>query len=167
MKKKISILVLCHALFTLVQVFLISKISFIGKIGIALMYKEYKFLRSFPKTYFLLFGVQLLVVGILTYTHRKQPRKNHLIACAVIFALAVLGLWYTYNDFVHNYSHRLLKERFHLGFYLFWLGMMASCIFFAILPGQKAVALVEAPYNETVPSPPSATFPRSDKPDIK
>lgn len=159
MKKKISILVLCHALFTFLQVTLIGKISLIGKIGIALKYKEYRFLRSFPKTYFLLFGVQLLVLGILLYTHQKATRKNHLISCAVILVLALAGLFYTYNDFAHTYSHRLLKEPFHLGFYLFWIAMMASCVFFFVLPRKKDATLIEVPLNDTRPPASSSTFP--------
>ncbi|MET0635343.1 MAG: hypothetical protein ABWZ25_04910 [Chitinophagaceae bacterium] len=150
MKKKIAILVFCQLLFTWIQVYLISKISLIGKIGISLAYKEYKFLRSFWKTWFLLVGVQLLVIAILTYTYRTQTRKKHSITCGVIFLLAVLGLIYTYNDFVHTYSHRLLKERFHLGFYLFWIGMMASSVFFVILPKNNPAVLTQEPVDNAL-----------------
>lgn len=150
MKKKIPVMILCQLLFTWLQVMLISKISLIGKIGIAVAYKEYRFLRSFWKTYFLLAGVQLLVIGVLAYTHRTQTRKKHSVACGIIFLLAVLGLLYTYNDFVHTYSHRLLKERFHLGFYLFWIGMMASSVFFLLLPKKQIKPEVAAAVNEDV-----------------
>ncbi|RYY58034.1 MAG: hypothetical protein EOO09_00235 [Chitinophagaceae bacterium] len=150
MKKKLSILVLFHLVFTFIQVSLISKISFIGKVGIAMMYKEYKFLRSFPKTYAYLILTQLLVIGVLTYTHQRLSRRRHYMTCGVVFLLALVGLWYTYNDFVHNYSHRLLKERFHLGFYLFWIGMMISAVFFALLPATKPKQL---PVTDLIPPP--------------
>lgn len=146
MKRKIAILVLCQAIFTWLQVYFISKISLIGKIGIAVAYKEYRFLRSPWKTYSLLMGVQLLVIGILMYTRHRLPARKHYLACAIVLVLALLGLWYTYNDFVHNYSHRLLKERFHLGFYLFWIGMIATSIFFFVLPKKNIVGL-----NQQVP----------------
>ena len=134
MNKKLGILIAAQALFTCIQVYLISKISLIGKIGISLAYKEYKFLRSPVKTFAILFAVQVLVIFILWFINRKYPRRTGMIACGVVIAAALLGFLLTYNDFVHTYSHRLLKERFHLGFYLFWIGWIASAIFFLVTP---------------------------------
>lgn len=158
MKKKLGIFVVFHLVFTFIQVSLISKISLIGKVGIALMYKEYKFLRSFPKTYTYLMLAQLLVIGVLAFTRQRLSRRRHYMTCGLVFLIALTGLWYTYNDFVHTYSHRLLKERFHLGFYLFWIGMMVSAIFFALLHAPKpkeqtVVDLIPPPASENVDVP--------------
>ena len=134
MKRKTGILIFCQAVFTILQVYFISKISWIGKIGIRFAYKEYSFLRSPLKTYMLLFGVQLIVIALLIYAYNKLDRKKYLLTIAGVVVVTVIGLLFTYNDFSNTYTHRLLKERFHLGFYLFWLGIIASCVFFAVLP---------------------------------
>jgi len=65
-----------------------------------------------------------------------------MLASGGLLVAGVLGLVITYYDFQHTYSHRLLKERFHLGFYLFWLGWMGTCVFFLVTgngkkPGQQ------------------------------
>jgi Na+/melibiose symporter-like transporter len=132
LKKQLAILVAAQALLCLLSSYLISKISLIGKIGIAVFYKEYKWLRSGWKTFLFLFIAQLLIIGILYFLHRKRPKKTTVYTAVGILALAVIGLWFTYNDFLHTYSHRLLKERFHMGFYIFWLGMIGTCVFFLV-----------------------------------
>ena len=139
--KRIAILVVCHLLFTSLQVYLISKISLIGRIGIAIAYKQYAFLRSPSKTYALLIGIQLLVIGLLWYFHKKFPRPKFVLAVAILVFVAVLGLYFTYNDFAHTYTHRLLKERFHLGFYLFWIAWIGSCVVFLTLPRNRSFDL--------------------------
>jgi hypothetical protein len=132
LKKELSILVIAQTLLCLLSSYLISKISLIGKIGIAVFYKEYKWLRSGWKTFLFLFIAQLLVIGILYFLHRKRPKKTTVYTSVSILVLALIGLWFTYNDFLHTYSHRLLKERFHMGFYIFWMGMIGSCVFFLV-----------------------------------
>ncbi len=128
----ITALVLAQAAQSLLATYFISKISLIGKVGIALFYKQYKLLRSGWKTFFLFFGIQLLIIGLLWYMQQKRGRRKTVYTAAIFMILAIIGLVMTYHDFQYTYSHRLLKERFHLGFYLFWIGWMASCIFFMI-----------------------------------
>lgn len=137
MKKKITILVGAQALFTILQVYLISRISLIGKVGISLFYKEYRIFRSPWKTYILFFGIQLTIILLLYFLKNRYSGKITNMAAAVLLAIALFGLLYTYNDFLHTYSHRLLKERFHLGFYLFWTGWISTCVFFLTQRDQK------------------------------
>lgn len=132
-KKQLLPLIAAQALLCLLSAYLISKISLIGKIGIAVFYKEYKWMRSGWKTFLIFFTVQLIVIGILFFLHRYRSRKATGYTAVGIMAVALIGLWLTYNDFLHTYTHRLLKERFHMGFYLFWLGMTGSCVFFLVL----------------------------------
>lgn len=132
LKKQVAILVAAQALLCVISAYLISKISLIGKIGIALFYKEYKILRSGWKTFLLFFMIQLVIIGVLYLLHHKRSRKATVCTALGIMAAALIGLGFTYNDFLHTYTHRLLKERFHMGFYLFWIGMIVSCVFFLV-----------------------------------
>lgn len=131
-KAPISILILAQAAQTLLATYFISKISLIGKIGIVLFYKQYKLLRSGWKTFLLFFGLQLLIIGLLWYMQQKRGSRKTIFTATVFIMLALIGLITTYYDFQYTYAHRLLKERFHLGFYLFWIGWMASCIYFIV-----------------------------------
>jgi len=127
---RIYILILSQAFFSIIEAYLVSKISFLGKIGISTTHTEYQLLRSGWKTFLLFFGIQLLIIFVLSYMQKKSPPKaTHLTATALL-VMAIFGLLITYNDFQHTFTHRLLRERFHLGFYLFWLGWISSCIFF-------------------------------------
>lgn len=142
MKRKLALLILFQSVFTILQVYLISKISLLGRIGISIAYKEYKFLRSGWKLFLLLMAVQLLIIGLLNYGYKKLVRRTYFKVIGAVVIVAMAGLWATYNDFTHTFSHRLLKEPFHLGFYLFWLGISATCIFFAMQPA-KVLPLAE------------------------
>jgi hypothetical protein len=132
LKKPLAILITAQALLCLLSSYLISKISLIGKIGIAIFYKQYKFLRSGWKTFLFLFAIELLVIGILYFLHRKRSTKVTVYTALGITIAALAGLWFTYDDFLHTYTHRLLKEKFHMGFYLFWIGMIGTCLFFLV-----------------------------------
>lgn len=129
---RIAILVFGQALLCMLATYLVSRISLIGKIGVALFYKEYKIFRSGWKTFLLFFSIQLLIILIQYLLHRRQPRRKAMLASGALLVAGAVGLMITYYDFQHTYSHRLLKERFHLGFYLFWLGWIGSCIFFLV-----------------------------------
>jgi hypothetical protein len=143
MKRKLTLLIAFQSLFTVLQVYLISKISLLGRIGISIAYREYKFLRSEWKMYLLLVAVQLLVIGLFYRAYKTRTRRNYFISIGAVATVALAGLWFTYNDFTHTFSHRLLKEPFHLGFYLFWIGLIASCVFFAAQP-----SMVSSPEDE-------------------
>jgi hypothetical protein len=58
--------------------------------------------------------------------------------------LALIGLYFTYQDFRHNTAHRWLGERFHLGGYLFWIGWMAISVFYLIKKGPAVPAGTQA-----------------------
>jgi hypothetical protein len=147
--RRISLLIAFQALFTLLQTCLISKISLIGKVGIALFYKEYTLLRSGWKTFFLFFAIQLAVMAILYVVSKRSSKKAARLVAYVLIGMALVGLWFTFDDFLHTYSHRLLKERFHLGFYLFWAGWIISCVFFIRNPMKKNEPVQKA--SEEIP----------------
>lgn len=142
-----AILIGVQAFLCILEAYLISKISLIGKIGIAMFYKQYRFLRSGWKTFLLLFGIQLLLILLLHLAKKRLPARKANYTAAVFLILAIMGLWGTYYDFQYTFSHRLLKEKFHLGFYLFWLGWMGSCVYYlAVKPAkqEEAITLAEA-----------------------
>lgn len=147
--RTLGLLVLFHTLSTALQVYLISKISTIGKIGIALFYHEYRVFRSGFKTFVLFFSIQLAIIFGLYLLSKYKSRKVILYSTLALILLAVAGLVYTYNDFMYTYSHRLLKERFHLGFYLFWIGMIVTGVFFIQRRSLPAVPIASKQQADT------------------
>jgi hypothetical protein len=128
--RRIYTLLLCQLLLCWLETWLISKISLIGKIGIATVHHEYALLRSFWKTYLLLSLLQVAVIITLYILGKRSSKKITNLVSTVLLVAGLLGLLVTFQDFLHTYTHRLLKERFHLGFYIFWLSWMSSCLFF-------------------------------------
>jgi hypothetical protein len=128
--RRIFTLLLCQLLLCWLETYLISKISLIGKVGIATVHHEYALLRSFWKTYALLSILQVALIITLYVLGKRSSKKITNLVSTVLLVAGLLGLVFTFLDFLHTYSHRLLKERFHLGFYIFWLSWMCTCLFF-------------------------------------
>jgi hypothetical protein len=59
---------------------------------------------------------------------KASPARATFIQIGAVLA-ALLGLYFTYQDFRHTASHRWLGERFHLGGYLFWVGWIIISIY--------------------------------------
>jgi len=129
---------------------LISKISWIGRAGINLVYKEYSIFKSWWKTALLLFVIQMVLLLLQNVIRKKYSRPIANIASIVLLVTALGGLFATYSDFNNNFSHRLLKEKFHLGFYLFWLGWISTCLYYIFSPGRSDASIRKA--NRKSPS---------------
>jgi hypothetical protein len=127
--RRLFVLITSQLLLCWLETYLISKISLIGKIGIATVYKEYHWLRIFWKTYLILSILQLAVILTLYIVERRSAKKITNLISTTLFVAGLLGLILTFQDFFHDYAHRLLKERFHLGFYIFWFSWMATCAY--------------------------------------
>lgn len=146
--KRVSELIISQAGLCAIETYLVSKISLIGKIAIALIHPEYRLLRSGWKTFFLFFFIQLAVIAALEIARRKTQRAILAYTAGTLILIGLCGLGATYVDFLHTYSHRLLKERFHMGFYVFWLGWIGSCIVFLVdkkRPPVSSQGSVDAP----------------------
>jgi len=141
LKTRIALLITCQALLCWLDVYLISKISWIGRLGIATVHKEYRLLRSDWKTFLLLFSLQVILIIILIVIRTRRRQKLTTLVASFLLMLGAIGLFLTFRDFIYTYTHRLLKERFHLGFYLFWLGWIGTCIFFLAIKDKKDPAL--------------------------
>jgi hypothetical protein len=121
MKRK-SILVLFLLVLSGIAGYLLSKASLVGRVGISLFYKQYKFLKVWWQGALLLFIVWMILFFLQGLVQRKlSPMASALIQVGAICA-AFVGLYFTFQDFRHTTSHRWLGERFHLGGYLFWVG---------------------------------------------
>ena len=123
---------------------LISKMSWVGRAGINLMYKEYSIFKSWWKTALLLFVIQMVLLFLQDVVRKKYSRPIANIASIVLLVTALGGLFATYSDFNNNFSHRLLKEKFHLGFYLFWLGWISTCLYYIFSPGRSDLSIRQA-----------------------
>jgi hypothetical protein len=128
--RRLLVLTLSQLLLCWYETYLISKISTIGKIGIATTYHQYHWLRVFWLTYTILTGFQLALILTLYIMGNRSTRKMTNLISTIFLVAGGLGLVLTFQDFMHTYSHRLLKERFHLGFYIFWISWMATCAYF-------------------------------------
>lgn len=150
MKNRI-ITVLVLAILSLLSGILISKMSFIGKVGITIIYNEYTILKSWWQTALLMFVIQLIVFGILSFSqHKKQSKVKRSILPIVFILIGVAGFYYTYYDFTET-SHRLMKKSFHFGFYLFWITWFINCFFFfSTKPKQVELTESNSEINEIV-----------------
>ncbi|MCT6869434.1 hypothetical protein [Apibacter sp.] len=141
--KRLSLLVLFELVLSISIGLLLSKMSWIGRMGINLFRGEYKILKVWWKTALIIFALQLFFI-LLQY---MVKRLCHLSVSRLIFflflLLSCLGLAYTYHDFSTVYEHKIMKERFHLGGYLFWIGFIASHLYFLVTPFQKNVQISE------------------------
>ncbi|MEJ7912117.1 MAG: cytochrome d ubiquinol oxidase subunit II [Chitinophagaceae bacterium] len=117
--------------------YLLSRASLVGRAGINLFYKEYKFLKTGWQGALLVF---VLLVIVLLAHHAAQTKLapgKRLGFFLTMLLLALTGLFFTYSDFRHTLSHRLLGERFHLGGYLFWIGWMITSITYLLI-GERS-----------------------------
>lgn len=135
-------LTLFLALLSVVSGYLLSKASWIGKVGISLFYQEYEFLKVWWQGALMVFGVLIFLYTLQSLVQRMASKS---IATAVhLFALvaAFTGLYLTYDDFRQSVSHRWMGERFHIGAYLIWIGWMVISIYL-LLSRKNAKAMKE------------------------
>lgn len=130
--KRIILLVLFLILLACLSGYLLSKASFIGRLGITFFYKHYLFLKTWWKTASVIFIIWMILLAIQAIIEKKLPKPKALIVNLIFILLAIAGLFLTYSDFQHTTTHRWLKERFHLGAYLFWLRTIIISIFFMV-----------------------------------
>jgi hypothetical protein len=120
--------------------YLLSKATLIGRTGIALFYKEYRFFRYWWKGALAVFAVWLLLFLLHRFLHRKLARQQATLLHSTALVIAAIGLYFTYRDFRDDFSHRLLGERFHLGFYLFWIGWMLIGLFYLFQGRRRPIS---------------------------
>jgi hypothetical protein len=127
--KRISILVVFLAALSCLSGYLMSKASFIGRLGMTYVYKEYRFLKTWWKGALTVFIVWMILLIIQLIIERKLSKQKAIVVHVIFILLALAGLYFTYSDFQNTTSHRWLKEGFHIGAYLFWLGWIIISVF--------------------------------------
>ena len=129
MKRK-SLLVLLLVVLSGIAGYLLSKASLVGRVGISLFYKQYKFLKVWWQGGLLIFIVWMLLFYLQGRAQRRlSPVSARLLQMGAI-VVAIIGLYFTYQDFRQTITHRWLGERFHLGGYLFWIGWIIISVFY-------------------------------------
>lgn len=136
MRKSTSFILLLLAALAALSGYLLSKASLVGKVGMTLVYKEYSFLKVWWQGALAVLAAWLVLLLIQGGVNRRAKGGNAALAQIVALVLAAIGLFFTYQDFRNNLSHRLLGERFHIGGYLFWIGWMIISLFY-LFRGKK------------------------------
>nr|WP_314678479.1 hypothetical protein [uncultured Capnocytophaga sp.] len=141
MKRSTSLL-LFHALLSVVSGILITQMSLLGRIGIHTMYRQFMVFRSWWKTALLLFAAQCLLLGLLWGVRKMANLSVAKKTAWLLLIVGIAGFGATYWDFSTT-MHKVMKAKFHFGFYLFWIGCWVSCLYFITIKNEK-------PNNEIV-----------------
>ncbi|HRO43948.1 MAG TPA: hypothetical protein PL009_14020 [Flavipsychrobacter sp.] len=122
-------LTLFLAILSVICGYMLSKASWIGRLGMSLFYQQYQFLKVWWKGALLVFAVLIFLYAVQSFVQRRAT--NSIAKVVHLFALvaALVGLYLTYDDFRNTTSHRWLGERFHIGAYLFWIGWMVISVY--------------------------------------
>src|SRR4051812_17579408 len=123
-------LVIFLAILSCISGYLMSKASWIGRVGMTFFYREYNFLKTWWQGALAVFGTLIILLIVQGIVQKNAARRTANVVHVVAIVLSLAGLYYTYSDFRHTLSHRLLKERFHLGVYLFWIGWLIISLFY-------------------------------------
>lgn len=128
--KRYGPIIILIAVLSGISGYMLSKSSWIGKVGISLFYQQYGFLKVWWQAALAVFVVLMVVFAIHAVLKNKLSGGSGNIACIILLLIAIGGLYGTYHDFRHDFSHRVLGERFHIGAYLFWISWMLISLFF-------------------------------------
>lgn len=123
------VLTLFQGVLSVVSSILISNMSFIGRLGISLQYREYLVFKTWWKTALLLFAVQFTLILVLATAKKLGNPIFFRFFTILLFIAGLVGCYFTFVDFTTT-NHKLMKQYFHFGFYLFWIGWFISCLYF-------------------------------------
>ncbi len=129
MKRAIELLILL-AIISLASGYLMSQMSFAGRLGINLVHKEYKFLKTWWMGAAVVYGALLALYLIQSLLDKDMGYTVAKIIHFLLFLAAIGGFYLTYADFDDDFTHKILRQRFHIGAYLFWVGWMLISLYF-------------------------------------
>ena len=119
MKQKIALLFLLAAL-SAYSGHLMSKASWVGRVGMTFFHREYNLLKIWWQGAAAVFIVILAVFAVHEMAGHKLHYRVALLVHLLLLLAACGGAYLTYDDFNNNLSHHILGHRFHNGFYLAW-----------------------------------------------
>ncbi len=134
--KGLGILIVFQALLSTIAAVLISQMSWVGKLGIRFLYRDYTILSVWWQTAILAFSVQLVVVLVLWINRRLLPYWISFFVTLFVLLTGILGCYWTYLDLTTT-SHKYLRGNFPAGVYLFWASWFVSCFFFIFAKRRK------------------------------
>lgn len=129
MKRTLPILILL-AILSVISGILMSKATWIGRVGITFFHKEYNLLKIWWQGASAVYIMLLLLFFLHYYFYQRLSLITARLLHVLLLLTAITCLYFTFDDFSNDFSHHLLGWRFHYGFYLFWIGWMLICLFF-------------------------------------
>ena len=135
--KNLSILTLIQALLSLVSGILISKMSFIGKIGVSTFYSQYAVFKTWWKTALILFIVQFVLLLFLQTFRAKVSVGFARLLAVLLTIIGAVGAYLTYIDFTTT-AHKVMKFSFHAGFLSVLDNVVYHLLLFSFIKGSKA-----------------------------
>lgn len=128
--RRTGLFILILVLLSALSGFLLSKASLTGKVGISLFYQEYGFLKIWWQGALVIFSVLMVLLLLQAMAEKKLATQKAFLLHIIMILLAIGGFYFTWYDFRHTATHRLLGARFHTGAYLFWLGWILISVFY-------------------------------------
>ena len=128
--KRTALFLSLLAVLSIISGYLLSNASLVGKVGISVFYKQYQFLKTWWQGALIVFAVLLIFFLVQGFAEKKLIKTKANLLHVSMILLALTGLYFTYYDFRHTTTHRLLGERFHIGAYLFWIDWIIISLFY-------------------------------------
>ena len=141
MKKTIPFLLLLAGL-SAISGYLLSKASWVGKVGMTFFYREYNLLKIWWQGGAAVFIVLLVLFILHTYIQNKLPFYFAKFLHFLLLLTAAGCLYLTYDDFSNDFSHHILGRRFHYGFYLAWCEWILICLFFLMKGRDRSKVII-------------------------
>lgn len=138
--RKSGTLTLFLALLSVVCGYMLSKATWLARVGISVFYQEYEFLKVWWKGALMVFVLFLFLYAMQSLVQRHAGKLAARTTHFFCLAAAVVALYLTYDAFRNELSYRMLGERFHIGVYLFWMGWMVISIYL-LLAKENASAI--------------------------
>ncbi len=129
--KRNAIFLVILAMLSVVSGYLLSKASWLGRVGMTFFYKEYNLLKIWWQGAIAVYLFLLILFMGHSLIQKTLPAVTARLLHIIALMTAITALYFTYDDFTTDISHKLLGHRFHNGFYLIWIDWMLMCLFFA------------------------------------
>ena len=135
MKRSVIFLTVLAGL-SIVSGYLLSKASWLGRVGMTFFYKENNLLKIWWQGAIAVYLFLLILFVVHSIMQAKLPAITARLLHIMALMTAITALYFTYDDFTTDLSHKLLGSRFHYGFYLIWIDWALICLFFAFKKKQ-------------------------------